>query len=153
MESDRKQILAKRRLCFNCATGNNKALECTSKSTCRKCGKRHHTSICDQGITNPAGKLPNRDITLTTGQSNEGIFPIVVAEISGAGSACVSAELIERLGVKPLEVQTRIIYLLMASKVAKLEMYELEFQLIDHPHCKSDEGSQNRTFDNRESKP
>ena len=45
LTSARKQILAKKRLCFNCAAGNHKASECPSKATCRKCEKRHHTSI------------------------------------------------------------------------------------------------------------
>ena len=45
--SAHRQILAKKRLCFNCAAGNHKASECPSKLSCQKCDKRHHTSICD----------------------------------------------------------------------------------------------------------
>lgn len=37
--SKRKQVLAKRRLCFNCAEGNHKAAECPSKLTCQSCDK------------------------------------------------------------------------------------------------------------------
>ena len=66
--SERKQILAKRRLCFNCA----------SKIACKKCGKRHHTSICD---TNE--KPNNREVAMTTGEKSKGIFPIVVVEVNG----------------------------------------------------------------------
>ena len=44
----RKQILSKKRLCFNCTAGNHKASDCPSKASCRKCDKRHHTSICDK---------------------------------------------------------------------------------------------------------
>ena len=76
--SERKQILAKRRLCFNCACGNHKASECASKIACKKCGKRHHTSICDSNE-----KPNNRDVAMTTGEKSEGIFPIVVVEVNG----------------------------------------------------------------------
>ena len=40
--SDRRGILAKKKLCFNCATGQHRANACPSKSTCRKCNKRHY---------------------------------------------------------------------------------------------------------------
>ncbi len=48
--SERRGILAKRKLCFNCTTGQHRANACPSKSTCRKCNKRHHTSICDHDV-------------------------------------------------------------------------------------------------------
>ena len=46
--ADRKHILVKKKLCFNCATGSHWVSECTSKASCQQCHKRHHTSICDQ---------------------------------------------------------------------------------------------------------
>ena len=49
--SERKQILSKKRLCFNCAIGSHSAAECSSKGTCQNCGKRHHTSICEETQT------------------------------------------------------------------------------------------------------
>ena len=45
--NERRGILAKKKLCFNCAAGQHRANACFSKSTCRKCNKRHHTSIRD----------------------------------------------------------------------------------------------------------
>jgi hypothetical protein len=45
--AERKQILKKKQLCFNCAIGSHRAAECSSKLTCQHCGKRHHSSICD----------------------------------------------------------------------------------------------------------
>ena len=135
--SERKQILAKRRLCFNCACGSHKASECASKIACKKCGKRHHTSICD---TNE--KPNNRDVAMTTGEKSEGIFPIVVVEVngvrcraiidSGAGSSYVSAKLISLLKVKPVDVETKNIDMLIASKAARFEVYNLEFNSLDH---------------------
>ena len=44
---ERKRILAKKGLCFNCATKPHRASDWTSKSACGHCKRRHHTSICD----------------------------------------------------------------------------------------------------------
>ena len=144
LTSERKQILARRRLCFNCANGNHKASECQSKTACQKCDKRHHTSICDERESGPTERQSNRDVVMTTGENSEGIFPVVVVEIngircralidSGAGSSYVSARLVELLRVKPSLVQTKNIDMLMASKVAKLEVYDLEFESVDHQY-------------------
>ena len=46
--SERKKILARRGLCFNCATRTHRATEFSSKASCQHCNKRHHSSICDQ---------------------------------------------------------------------------------------------------------
>ena len=51
---------------------------------------------------------------------------------SGAGSTYVSAKLIELLRVKPTEVQTKTKDMLMTSKVARLEIYDLQLQAVNH---------------------
>ena len=48
--SERRQILAKHRLCFNCTGGKHRAAECPSKNSCQQCDRRHHTSICDRAV-------------------------------------------------------------------------------------------------------
>ena len=50
---------------------------------------------------------------------------------SGAGSSYVSAKLIELLQVKPAMIQTKTIEMLMSSKSAKLEVYNLKLQSVD----------------------
>ena len=76
--SERKQILAKQRLCFNCASGTHKAAVCPSKATCQRCDNRHHTSICDSD-----NKPNNEDKVYTTKRNDEGIFPIVTVRVAG----------------------------------------------------------------------
>ena len=44
---ERKKFLAQRRLCFNCTNSGHQASKCGNKYSCRNCGHRHHTSICD----------------------------------------------------------------------------------------------------------
>ncbi|XP_006819849.1 uncharacterized protein LOC102803860 [Saccoglossus kowalevskii] len=46
-DKTRMEILVKNKICFNCFGGKHRSTECWSKFSCRKCGKRHHTSICD----------------------------------------------------------------------------------------------------------
>ena len=45
--ADRKKILVTKALCFNCTGSRHKASACRSQSSCLKCKRRHHTSICD----------------------------------------------------------------------------------------------------------
>ena len=133
----RKQILSKKRLCFNCAAGNHKASDCPSKASCRKCDKRHHTSICDKSD----GENPKKDVAMTTCQKSEAIFPIVVVEVngikcralidSGAGSSYVSTKLIELLKLKPSQTLVKNIDMLMASKTSKLEIYDMKLDSLN----------------------
>ena len=116
--SDRRQILLNKRLCFNCVSGNHRAFYCPSKSACQRCHKRHHTSICDTpNPTSQVNQPPAHGVALTTNQTGEGLFPVVIIEVngikcralidSGAGSSYVSAKLIELLRLKPTDVQTK----------------------------------------------
>ena len=143
LTSARKQILAKKRLCFNCAAGNHEASECPSKATCRKCEKRHHTSICDSHNNKPGGQISgqNSNVAMTTCQKSEAVFPVVVVEVngircralidSGAGSSYVSAKLIDLLKLKPSQSQIKNIDMLMASKTCQLEIYDMKFDSLD----------------------
>ena len=46
--TERKKILATKKMCFNCTGPAHRASECSSTATCRNCNKRHHTSICEE---------------------------------------------------------------------------------------------------------
>ena len=136
--SDRRQILLSRRLCFNCASGKHRASSCPSRSDWQRCHKRRHTSIFD--AVHPTSDASNsmtvtRGVALTTNQIGEGLFSVVVVEVngikcralfeSGPGSSYVSAKLIDLLRLKPIATQTRWIDMLMSTKVATLEEYDL----------------------------
>ena len=53
----RLDIIKQGKLCFNCL-GHHKVSNCNSKYRCRKCGRKHHTSICSgsspDNATHPA---------------------------------------------------------------------------------------------------
>ena len=133
--NERRQILAKRHLCFNCTGASHRAADCPSKSKCFNCEKRHHTSICDQNEEKPK-KL------LSASVSGEGLFPIVVVKVneitvralidSGAGSSYASAKLIDLLHLKPCEVKTKRVDMLMGSCVERFETYETVMTSVDN---------------------
>ena len=44
---ERKEILKRDRRCFTCLGKNHRSSQCEPKRSCRKCGSKHHQSICD----------------------------------------------------------------------------------------------------------
>ena len=119
----------------------HKSVTCPSKASCQHCHLRHHSSLHDSETD---VKLPNGKNVAMTSSSNdkkEGIFPVVVVDVngircralidSGSGSSYVSTKLIQLLGAKPTETQTRTVDMLMASKVTQLEIYDLELRSVN----------------------
>lgn len=41
----RRELVKQQKRCFNCLSKNHAVLACTSKYTCRKCQKKHHTTL------------------------------------------------------------------------------------------------------------
>lgn len=134
--NERKQFLARKQLCFNCATPNHRAAECFSKKTCLHCHKRHHSSICDREQT----KSGNQTLMTARG-NNEGIMPVLTVKVdgimcralidTGAGSSYASAKLLDLLKKKPRETKTKRVEMLMSSKVTKLEVYDTVVESLD----------------------
>ena len=42
---ERKQVVCKSRLCFNCLRKGHRIAECRSKLTCHECGRKHNTLL------------------------------------------------------------------------------------------------------------
>ena len=53
---DRRRILSRKQLCFNCTGDKHRAESCRSHA-CQKCQGRHHTSICDQATQTTNGRF------------------------------------------------------------------------------------------------
>ena len=127
--AERRSILLRKRLCFNC-TGPHKAENCRSKMVCQKCNKKHHTSICDsdQSTQRSEGLL-----TAHQRDKLEVVYPVVLVKVNGiktralldtgAGSSYASAQLINALHIKPAEIQTKRIEMMLGSMTTKVEMY------------------------------
>ena len=136
--SDRRSILTKQRLCYNCTGSSHRANDCPSHSKCQRCGRRHHTSICDNDAKNE-GK--GKKLLISCEMNPEGIFPVVCVKVdgvecralidSGAGSSYASAKLINLLRKKPVEVATKRVDMLMNSQEVLLETYEADVEAIN----------------------
>ena len=48
----RKNIIKKFGRCFVCIKKGHRAFDCRSRATCKNCKKRHHVSLCSEGVDN-----------------------------------------------------------------------------------------------------
>ena len=124
----RKKFLTQRHLCFNCTYSDHQAARCANKYSCRNCGQRHHTSICDRDRIEPP-----QEVALTAEKRGDGIFLVVNVKVNGiecrtlidtgAGSSYVSAKLISLLKIKPNVVRVKQVNMLLGTSVSRLETY------------------------------
>ena len=121
--------LASKKLCFNCTGSQHRAADCKSTATCKRCQKRHHTSICDSSRT----ATPEGALTAHQQGNKEVVYPIVLVEIdgirthalldTGAGSSYASANLISALKKRPKETVTKRIDMMLGSSTTKVQIY------------------------------
>ena len=135
--SERKKIVASKRLCFNCIKEGHRANECKSKGLCQHCKGRHHTSICSKLTTrneDDKGSLPKLGLFAT--QENAVVYPVVVVKIdgivcralldTGAGSSYISSELARRLEKRPVRVDHKQIETMLRTVTTKIEVYDVQ---------------------------
>ena len=75
-----KEIIKKQKLCYNCCKSGHQASKCPSKD-CRKCGVKHHTSICDK--INSTKFEEDKLKSLGTFEIKSVIRPIVICDVNG----------------------------------------------------------------------
>ena len=115
---ERKKILAKKGLCFNCTGAQHRANDCKSKMRCQKCQRRHHTSICDQ-----------TEQFLGASSSSNIIHPVVIVQVggykcralldTGAGSSYISAALLDQIPKKCCKKEIRKIDMMLGTTMFK----------------------------------
>ena len=119
----RIEILKKGGRCFICLASGHRAAQCNSSKRCRKCGKRHHQSLCDQNpdtkeTSANTEKSSNQDSTVAVSRSkaqvllqtaqtyaytahNE-LIPVRILMDVGSQRSYLSNALKTRLKLKPL---------------------------------------------------
>ena len=113
---ERKGILVKKKLCFNCTGPKHRANECRSTTGCQKCNQRHHTSIC----------TVKESLKVVPGGSNgQVVYPVVDINVegvicralldTGAGSSYASAALLDKLPKRPQSKEVRQIEMMLGS--------------------------------------
>lgn len=46
---NRREFIEKKRLCFNCFGANHSAIQCNRQTSCKRCGRRHHSLLHPDG--------------------------------------------------------------------------------------------------------
>ena len=100
--ADLKEIIKKLKLCYSCCKYRHQASKCPFKGR-RKCGAKHHTSICDQ--INSTKFEEDKLKSLGTCETKSVIHPTAFCDVNGvkaralidtgAGSSYISTYLIK----------------------------------------------------------
>ena len=125
--AERRQVLVNKRLCFNCTKPDHRASSCPSNKRCRKCSRKHHTSICTAGNeSHEAMESDTKGKAMTASVNCEGLLPIVVVTINGvqcqalidcgAGSSYASHTILNMLNLKPFKTEFKTIEMMLTSK-------------------------------------
>ena len=128
---ERRLILSKKKLCFNCTGPKHRASDCRSNKTCANCKGKHHTSICE--------KTSN---VLLTINGNHVTYPLIIIDIecikcralidTGVGASYTSSTLIDRINKKPIRKQHKRIEAIMSSSTKSIPVYSVEIRDSDH---------------------
>ena len=115
---ERKRVLGRKHLCFNCTGIRDRAADCRCCVLCQVCQKRHHTSICD--------RLGEQLMTATSAEKTAVMHPVVVKvqgvkcrAHTGAGSSYTSAALLSLLRVRPCQREVRKIEMMLGAVKSK----------------------------------
>jgi hypothetical protein len=128
--ADRKKILSTKQRCFNCTGQKHKASECRSQLACRRCKRRHHTSICES----------QSPLLVATGEGAV-TYPVVVVDVdgircralldTGAGSSYASATLLALLNKQPVRKEYRRIEMMMQTSTKMIEVHKIKINSVE----------------------
>ena len=93
----RKSILMRFQKCFLCLNGGHVVRNCKSSYLCRKCGGKHHISLCSKDSANHDSVNTSPDITCTNhvGAANGILLQTAFSEVSNSfSSICHSAKIL-----------------------------------------------------------
>ena len=134
---DRKKYLSERRLCFNCTGAEHRASDCRSRSSCSRCKRRHHTSICDAPGENGPPAVPTNDklLNTATNANKPVVYPVVIVDANGvkcrafidtgAGSSYASSKLLDTIKAQPKKKEIRRVEMLFGTSTKLVGIYNL----------------------------
>ena len=76
---ERWQIIKEKRLCFNCVAHLHRASDCHSTLVCRRCGTKHHTSLCKE----KSKESESSDMAMLLKPNSDVIYPGAVVRVNG----------------------------------------------------------------------
>ena len=135
----RRNILSKKKLYYNCTGEDHRVIDCRSKQTCRHCKGKNHTSICNdrnQEKEQEASNKSSEEQPLFVAKDFQVIYPVVVVNVdeikcrallnTGAGSSYISSSLANRLKKNPSRKDYKQTETILHTITTKVEVYEVE---------------------------
>ena len=138
----RREVLKRKRACFNCATLGHQASSCRARG-CHRCGQKHHTTICtlpQQSSTSAMGNSLLEKGMSSTHHAFGAIHPTLHASVNGekvrimidtgASSSYICSDMISLLGLKPVRREKRCIEQMYGSMSKTMEVYKIQLRSI-----------------------
>ena len=113
----RKNILNKKKLCYNCTGENHRAIDCRSKRTCQHCKEEKEQETSDKGS---GEQFVNVD----------GIKCRALID-TGAGSSYMSSSLANRFKKNPLRKDYKQIETILHAETTKVKVYEVKVSNLE----------------------
>ena len=137
-QQKRLDIIKRDRLCFNCL-GHHKVSHCSSKYRCRKCGRKHHTSICSEARTGNGVQLQQSSQPVTSETTSlTTLTPPSPHNVLTKGNACLLKTAIASVSSPYSETQTEANILFDEGSQRSFLTQELADLLSLKPHKKED---------------
>ena len=118
-----------------CTGSKHKASACRSQNSCQKCGRHHHTSVCDSSNKSPTTGEEGREPILVATGSGKVVYPVVVVRVNGikcralldtgAGSSYASSVLLQKTNSRPARKENKRIEMMMESCNKRIEIHKV----------------------------
>ena len=136
--AQRRDIVKRKRLCFNCTGFGHTASKCRSRG-CRKCGGRHHTSLCDGvALDGARSSIQQPEMGKRALDTSTTLHATVIATVNGiparimvdngASSSYICTNLVTRLHLKPVQAETRSIEQMYGTVTRRVQIYKVTVQ-------------------------
>ena len=116
---ERRLILSKKKLCFDCTVSKHRASDCRSNKACANCKRKHQTSTCKK----------TSNFLLTT-NDNHVTYPLVIIDIkglncralidTGAWASYASSTPTDWINKKPIRKQYKRIEIIMSYSINQI---------------------------------
>ena len=135
----RKSILRQNKMCYNCTGTGHTTAECKSRG-CKKCQRKHHTSLCEEkdATVDPAkssraekGMSSYFEKTTTlhgTVLAKVGTQTVRVMLDTGAGSSYICTKVITEQRLKPVRRERRCIEQMFGTMEKDVEIYNVKIE-------------------------
>lgn len=137
----RKDILRTKKLCYNCTGDNHLVSSCRSRP-CRRCGQKHHTSICEKDMSTllePGDQAAKQEKNKSaSSRTTSTLHATVRAKVNGqdarimidtgAGSSYIGSDLVTKLQSSPVRRETRCIEQMYGTVTKRVELHSVNIQ-------------------------